>query len=43
MRSRFHILDILSEAKALFYKQNHITIPEPVHNLVDPVYLDLEV
>jgi len=43
LRKRLDILHILSEAKELFYKQNHITIPEPVHNLVYPVYLDMEV
>ena len=34
------ILGILSEAKKLFYEKNHITIPDPVHNLTRPVYLN---
>jgi len=34
------ILDILSEAKKSFYEKNHITIPDPVHNLTGPVYLN---
>ena len=33
------ILDILSEAKKLFYEKNHITIPDPVHNFMGTVYL----
>ena len=37
---RRDILDILSEAKKLFYEKNHITIPDPVHNLMGPVYLN---
>jgi len=37
------ILDILSEAKKLFYQKNHITIPDPVHNLTGPVYLNQEI
>ena len=36
------ILDILSEAKKLFYEKSHITIPDPVHNLKGPVYLSQE-
>ena len=34
------ILDILSEAKKLYYEQNHIIIPDPVHNLMGPLYLN---
>ena len=41
--TRRHILEILLEAKKLFYNQNHITIPDPVHNLVDPVYLNADI
>ena len=37
---RRHILEILSEAKKLFYEKNRITIPDPVHNLTGPVYLN---
>lgn len=37
---RRDILYILSEAKKLFYEKNHITIPDPVHNLTGPVYLN---
>ena len=37
---RCDILDILSEAKKLFYEKNHITIPDPVHNLTRPVFLN---
>lgn len=35
---RRDILYILSEAKKLFYEKNHILIPDPVHNLMGPVY-----
>ena len=34
------ILDILSEAKKLFYEKNHVTIPDPVNNLTCPAYLN---
>ena len=37
------ILGILTEAKKLFYEKNHITIPDPVHNLTRPAYLNLEI
>ncbi len=33
------LLSILSEAKKLFYEKSHITIPDPVHNLLGKVYL----
>ena len=34
------ILDIFSEAKKLFYEKSYFTIPDPVHNLKGPVYLN---
>ena len=34
------ILDILSEAKKLFYEKSNVIIPDPVHNLKEPVYLN---
>ena len=34
------ILDILSEAKKLFSKKSNVIIPDPVHNLTSPVYLN---
>lgn len=37
---RRDILYILSLAKKLFYEKNHIIIPDPVHNLTGPVYLN---
>jgi len=37
---RRDILDTLLEAKKLFYEKNHIIIPEPIHNLMGPVYLN---
>jgi len=40
---RRDILYILSEAKKLFYEKNHIIIPDPVHNLMGPVYLTQDI
>lgn len=34
------LLSIFSEAKKLFYEKSHITIPDPVHNLLGKVYLN---
>jgi len=40
---RRDILDVFSEAKKLFYEKSRITIPEPIHNLTGPVYLNWEI